>query len=274
MPETEVPLHTHACACLEVTFLGSGSSGNATLVRCGDEALLVDSGFTARETMRRLEQAGADHGVVRAIVVTHEHSDHISGIRVLASKLDVPVYATAGTRRAAPAGSLTDSVEALTPGEPVRIAGMEVLPFAVSHDAAEPVGFRITGSCGTSFGLVTDSGVMTPESLEALAECELLGIECNHDPDLLRNGPYPWFLKERIASSRGHLSNAAAMEAVETLAHDRLRAVFGVHISSKNNTHDLVAAELRAALVRLGLDAQGAPVRQDRCSAVASVRPR
>lgn len=257
-----------------MTFLGSGSSGNATLVRCGDEALLVDSGFTARETLRRLAEAGADHGAVRGILITHEHSDHISGVRVLAAKLDVPVYATKGTLRDAPAGSLTDNVEALTPGEPLRIAGMEVLPFSVSHDAAEPVGYRITGSCGTSFGLVTDSGVMTPEALEALRECELLGIECNHDPDLLRNGPYPWFLKERIASSRGHLSNAAAMAAIETLAHDRLRAVFGVHVSSKNNTHDLVAAELHAVLVRLGLDAVGAPVRQDRCSDAASMRPR
>ncbi len=274
MPSSDQPLHTHACACLEVTFLGSGSSGNATLVRCGDAAVLIDSGFSARETMRRLSEAGADHGEVRAILVTHEHSDHVSGIRVLAAKLDVPVYATRGTQRGAPAGALTRNTVTLTPGEPLAIAGMEVLPFSVSHDAVEPVGFRITGSCGTSFGLVTDSGVMTPEALEALNGCELLGIECNHDPDMLRNGPYPWFLKERIASSRGHLSNAAALDAIEVLAHDRLRAVFGVHISSKNNTHELVAEQLRATLTRLGLDAVGAPVLQDRCSDAASVRPR
>ncbi len=267
MPAADTQPHTHACACLEVTFLGSGSSGNATLVHCGEDSLLVDSGFSARETMRRLELAGADASRIRAILVTHEHTDHIAGVRVLAAKLDVPVYATAGTCAAAPTGALSVAPESLVPGQPQRIAGMEVLPFAVSHDAAEPVGFRITGACGTSFGLVTDSGVMTPEALEALAGCELLGIECNHDVEMLRTGPYPWFLKERIASPRGHLSNAAALAAIESLASDRLRAVFGVHVSSKNNTHDLVAEELRATLGRLGLEVVSEPVRQGDVSA-------
>lgn len=272
MPSTDKTPHTHAAACLEVTFLGSGSSGNATLVRHGQDALLIDTGFSARETMRRLADSETDPGTLRAILVTHEHSDHISGIRVLAAKLDIPVFATRGTIEDAPAGALSPNVEVMVPGEPVGIAGMEVLPFAVSHDAAEPVGFRITGQCGTSFGLVTDTGVMTPEALEALAGCVLLGIECNHDTEMLRTGPYPWFLKERIASSRGHLSNTAALAAVEALASDKLRAVFGVHISSKNNTHDLVAEELRATLTRLGLDVQGAPIRQDRCSESADGR--
>lgn len=254
------------CDCLEVVFLGSGSSGNATFVSCGNDAVLVDCGFSAREMLRRVEAAEADAARVRAILVTHEHTDHISGVRVLARTLGVPVYATRGTATGAPTGSLGPDVGRLVPGEPLRLGSLEVLPFDVSHDAAQPVGFRITGACGTALGLVTDTGHMTEAAFEALEGCELLGIECNHDVEMLRSGPYPWFLKERIASARGHLSNDDAMGAVERLASDRLRAVFGVHVSSKNNTHDIVAGALRHALDRIGLDVASMPVEQHTCS--------
>ncbi|MHB9004249.1 MAG: MBL fold metallo-hydrolase [Coriobacteriia bacterium] len=240
--------------CLEVAFLGSGSSGNATFVGCGSDAILIDCGFSTKETLRRLASNGCDAKSIRAILVTHEHSDHISGIRVTADKLGVPVYATRGTAGAAPAGSLGSHVERLTPGQAVRLGTLEVLPFDVSHDAAQPVGFRITGTCGTSLGLVTDTGHMTEAAFEALHDCELLGIECNHDVEMLRTGPYPWFLKQRIESPRGHLSNEDAISAIEQLASSRLRALFGVHVSAKNNTHRLVDEMLADAVSRIGLD--------------------
>lgn len=251
-----------ACDCLEVSFLGSGSSGNATFVSCGADAVLVDCGFSTKETLRRLEANGCEASSIRAILVTHEHSDHISGIRVMAKRLGMPVYATRGTFNAAPSGSFGPYIETLVPGEPVRIGNLEILPFDVSHDAAQPVGFRITGTCGSSLGLVTDTGHMTASSLEALRECELLGIECNHDVEMLRNGPYPWFLKERIASMRGHLSNEDAIVAIEQLASDRLVALFGVHVSSQNNTHQLVDTMLAQAILRVGLNVPTVAVAQ------------
>lgn len=260
------------CDCLEVAFLGSGSSGNATFVRCGADAVLIDCGFTTRETLRRLAENDCDATSIRAVLVTHEHSDHVSGIRVTASKLGVPVYATRGTAGAAPAGSLGAHVERLTPGEPMGVGTLEILPFDVSHDAAQPVGFRITGTCGTALGLVTDSGHMTGAAFEALHDCELLGIECNHDVEMLRTGPYPWFLKQRIASPRGHLSNEDAISAIEQLASNRLKAVFGVHVSSKNNTHRLVDELLTDAMVRIGLDVPTIAVAQHTWTAPARGR--
>lgn len=252
--------------CLEVAFLGSGSSGNATFVGCGSDAVLIDCGFTTRETLRRLASNGCEVSSIRAILVTHEHSDHISGIRVTANKLGLPVYATRGTAGAAPAGSLGPYVERLTPGEPIRLGALEILPFDVSHDAAQPVGFRITGTCGTSLGLMTDTGHVTDAAFEAMHDCELLGIECNHDVEMLQTGPYPWFLKQRIASQRGHLSNEDAISAIEQLASNRLRALFGVHVSSKNNTHRLVDEMLADVIARMGLDVPTAAVPQHTCT--------
>lgn len=261
-----MPHLAHPCAHLEVAFLGSGSSGNATFIASGDDALLIDAGFSARETLRRIAEAGADATHVRAILVTHEHTDHVSGVRVLAKRLDVPVYATSGTWSGIRQSHEIEDRHRIVPGEELRIGTLEVLAFRTSHDAAEPVGYRVTGSCGTSFGLMTDTGVATPEALEALAGCDLLGIETNHDERMLENGPYPYFLKQRIASDRGHLSNAAAMAALETLAHDGLRMVMGLHLSQENNAPTLVARTLEAALARIGVAAASGPVAQHVCT--------
>ena len=248
---------------LEVTFLGSGSSGNATIIAAGRDAAIVDCGFSAKETLRRAEDAGVDVTCVRAVLVTHEHTDHVSGVRVLAKRLGVPVYATAGTRRAAALDRHVAEVRTLVPGEPFTVGALEVIAFRTSHDAAEPVGYRLSSARGPAVGLATDTGEMTAEAFEALAGCELLALEFNHDEYMLANGPYPWFLKQRIASARGHLSNAAAVRALERLGSDRLRAVFGMHVSRTNNTHEMVAAELSTALARLDLAVDSAPVRQD-----------
>ena len=233
---------------LRVVFLGSGSGGNAVAVTDGSTTLLVDCGFSAREVARRMTVAGLDANSVATILLTHEHADHLRGVEVFARRHGCSVHATRGTRYEAGLDHLDSDVIALVPGEEVRVGSLAVLPFRASHDAAEPVGFRIETVSGERFGLATDTGVLTPEAREALAEVDLLGIESNHDLEMLENGPYPSFLKRRIRSVNGHLSNPDAADALESLASTRLRRVFALHRSDTNNTPILAKRALVARL--------------------------
>jgi phosphoribosyl 1,2-cyclic phosphodiesterase len=252
---------------LRVVFLGSGSGGNAVAVTDGSTTLLIDCGFSAREVARRMVLAGLDPARVSAILLTHEHSDHLRGVDVFSRRHECAVHATRGTRMAAGLDNRSDAdVRALVPGEPVRVGSLLVLPFRTSHDAAEPVGFRIETESGEAFGLATDTGVLTPEAVEALANVDLLGIESNHDLTMLDNGPYPSFLKRRIRSAQGHLSNPDAADALEALISPRLRRVFALHRSDTNNTASLarrvLIARLAALDARLPVDVapQGEPL--------------
>jgi phosphoribosyl 1,2-cyclic phosphodiesterase len=238
---------------LRVVFLGSGSAGNAVAVTDGLTVLLIDCGFSARETARRLRIAGLEAGAVDALLVTHEHSDHVRGLEVFARQNSCVVYATQGTRSAAGFDALPGEVVTLAPGEVVRVGTLSVLPFHTSHDAAEPVGYRVETGRGERFGLATDTGMLTEETAEALADVDLLGIESNHDPDMLTNGPYPHFLKQRIRSQQGHLSNPDAADALERLASDRLRRVFALHRSNTNNSPTLAKRALSARAASIGL---------------------
>ena len=241
---------------LRAVFLGSGSSGNATAVSDGRTTLLLDCGFSARECVRRLRDAGVDPESVAAVLVTHEHADHVRGAEVFVRRYSVPVYATRGTLRASGLERSLPDTRVVRGHEELRIGTMRVLPFRISHDAREPVGFRFESDAGARVGIATDTGEFTPESAEALMCCETLGIECNHDPALLENGPYPYFLKQRIGSSRGHLSNPDAAAAVLRVAGPQLRAVFALHVSRTNNT-----ATLATEAVHQRLSEEGLPVR-------------
>jgi phosphoribosyl 1,2-cyclic phosphodiesterase len=239
---------------LRAVFLGSGSAGNAVAVTDGATTLLVDCGFSARETARRLALVGLRAEEVAAILVTHEHSDHIRGVEVFQRRHGMAAVAcTLGTRRAAGFDALAGEVRTLTVGEIERFGTLTVVSFRTSHDAAEPVGYRIESDCGERLGLATDTGVLTAEAAEALADVEILGLESNHDLRMLENGPYPYYLKRRIRSEQGHLSNADACDALERLASPRLRRIIALHRSTTNNSASIVKRELAARMAAIGL---------------------
>ncbi|MBN2719695.1 MAG: MBL fold metallo-hydrolase [Proteobacteria bacterium] len=240
---------------VNICSLASGSKGNSLLVEGPEGALLVDAGLSARELMRRVCLVGMDPARIRGILVTHEHEDHIRGVRVLSRRLDLPVFTTSGTCAAAGL-SRECPVNAVTPGVDFHLAGFSISPFSIPHDAADPVGFVL--SMGSrKIGIATDLGYATSLVRKRLEGCDFLLIESNHDEKMLLEGPYPWFLKQRIRSRTGHLSNGASSGLLETLSHPGLRWVVLGHLSETNNTPDLA---LGTALGVLGGEGRGAKV--------------
>jgi phosphoribosyl 1,2-cyclic phosphodiesterase len=229
---------------MEVVVLASGSSGNALVVAHGDSVVLVDAGISALQVRTRMAAFGLDERMLTAIVVTHEHSDHCRGVDVLARRLELPVWATAGTWSRldvrAPAGGEVRS------GRSLRLGDLTFRPVATSHDAAEPVALVIENA-DHRIAVCTDTGVVTPLLEQRLADLDLLLLEANHDADILRHGPYPWVLKQRIASRLGHLGNHQTAEALVRLVCAQLQAVVGLHLSGENNCPTLVRETLRAA---------------------------
>lgn len=253
--------HTPRLRCI---VLGSGSAGNCTAVTDGETTVLIDCGLSARETSRRLGSAGIDAHSVSAVLITHEHSDHVRGLEVFCRRhaTSAVVWASHGTRRAAGLDDVVAEVVSLKPGDPVRIGELDVFGFRTSHDAAEPFGYRLSRG-DDAVGIATDTGVLTAETAEALAGCSVIALESNHDVEMLERGPYPAFLKRRILSRDGHLSNADAADALEKLASDELRHVFGMHRSRTNNTARLAGAALSARLSFIGLDVPVTVAAQD-----------
>jgi len=226
---------------VEVLVLASGSSGNAALVTSGKTSVLVDAGISARSLRSRLAEFGRRLEEVTAIVLTHEHSDHVRGLKVLLKRNPLPVFATAGTWsqldvRAAAGGELES-------GSELRVGGLTLQPVATSHDACEPVAVVIDDG-RRRVGLCTDTGVFTTLLAQRFAACELLLIEANHDADMLRHGPYPWPLKQRIASRHGHLANHQTAEALDGLGLLHTDAVVALHLSEHNNQPALVSEVL------------------------------
>ncbi|MHB1323306.1 MAG: MBL fold metallo-hydrolase [Coriobacteriia bacterium] len=230
---------------MRLIVLASGSSGNAALIESGGRAVLLDAGLSARETMRRIALAGAGDARIEAILLTHEHGDHVRGARVLARRLGVPVIGTSGTLHGA-ANCLLDVPELVTVGrrDEFSLAGMRITTFGTMHDACDPCGYSFKSRNGHRVGIATDTGVMATEVTEALSGCHAIGLESNHDERMLAAGPYPPFLKRRIAGERGHLSNAAAAEALASLRWKGLAHVFALHLSEQNNTPESALAAL------------------------------
>ncbi|MGB7932142.1 MAG: MBL fold metallo-hydrolase [Gammaproteobacteria bacterium] len=226
--------------------LGSGSRGNATLVESGSTLVMVDCGFSCRETERRMARLGYTAAQLAAILVTHEHGDHIRGVCALARQYDVPVWLSAGTqlmlRNDAPPESHRFDGQSV-----ICLGDLEIQPFTVPHDAREPCQF-VFADGRHRFGLLTDAGTITAHIRASLNGCNALMIECNHDPEMLARGPYSASLKARVGGPLGHLSNAQAAGLLESIDCSRLQHVVAAHLSDKNNHPELARAALASSL--------------------------
>ena len=231
---------------LQVSILASGSKGNSVYVEMDGVRLLVDAGISAARITKGLRARGIEPQSIDAVLVTHEHIDHVRGLKTLAKQYHLPILATRGTLAGIDGGAaFEDDMRSIS--DAFMIGNVTVQPFATSHDAAEPCGFRIEGShCCT---VATDLGVVTDTVQDAMEGADVLVLEANHDADLLRQGHYPWPLKRRILSNRGHLANGDAAWAL-TRMKKHPRKVYLAHLSEENNrpalardtVHDILAS--------------------------------
>lgn len=233
---------------MRFALLGSGSRGNATLVEDGKTCLLVDCGFSVREVERRMGRLGASPDRLSAILVTHEHHDHLAGVGPLARKYRIPVWLTAGTGKAGKKrlGELP-RLELINCHSEFAIDGLELRPFPVPHDAREPCQFVFSNG-DKRLGLLTDTGRSTQHIERQLDACDALILESNHDLQMLANGPYPPALQARVGGALGHLSNGQAAEILQRIDSGSLQHLVAAHLSEKNNRPELAVEALSEAL--------------------------
>ena len=251
---------------MRVCLLASGSKGNSILVESGQTRLLIDAGLSARELRKRLDAVGVEAESLDALLITHEHGDHVRGLGPLVRQLDLPVYLQTDL-----AGKLADvgkpgCVREFVDGEEFTLKDLTVRPFAITHDCLAPVGFTLNGEQG-KVGVATDLGVVTRLVTDCLQDCRALVLETNHDEELLRDGPYPWKLKQRVRGNHGHLSNNAGSELLKNLLWNGLETVFLGHLSETNNRPELavdaantVLQQQNVCAPRLLLGKQNLPV--------------
>jgi phosphoribosyl 1,2-cyclic phosphodiesterase len=228
--------------------LGSGSEGNGLLVEVDGTRILIDCGFGIRDAIARLARLAVEPESITAILVTHEHSDHIGGVAAFAAKYGTPVWLTFGTLSAVSERfARLPRVCGFDSHDSFAVDAIEVRPFPVPHDAREPVQF-VCSDGRWRLGVLTDLGVSTAHVEASLTGCDALVLECNHDLDMLANGDYPYPLKQRIAGKFGHLDNGSAAALLARLDNSRLKHLFAAHLSQQNNRRELATAALAGAI--------------------------
>jgi phosphoribosyl 1,2-cyclic phosphodiesterase len=235
---------------VRIACLGSGSRGNSVLIESGSTNVLVDAGFSGSELARRLSLLGRNPEQIDAVIVTHEHRDHTSGIGIAARRWGWPLIMTSGTADACH-GLLRgeETIERLPPESRFRLGGLEVHLVPTCHDAAEPVAVTVREvESGLLTGVATDLGRATAPVRAALSGCNYLILEANHDELRLREAPYPWSLKQRIGGSRGHLSNQLAGDLAQEVVHPELGGILLAHLSQECNSPALAAAAVKDSL--------------------------
>ena len=238
-----------------LTVLSSGSKGNSSVVVSSRTRLLVDCGLSCRELCRRMMLSGMAPESIDAILITHEHSDHVSGLYVMAKKFRLPVYISAPTHAAwrryfkdATGNKVNaERVEFFEPGRVFTVGDIEVMPFTIPHDAADPVGFTFKTE-GVKVGIATDLGYMPVSVKDHIKGCDALMIESNHDLEMLRQGPYPWSVKQRVLSRVGHLSNAALADFFTSDYDGGAAFLILAHLSEHNNHPEIARTVAEAAL--------------------------
>src|SRR5438445_9942112 len=240
---------------VSVSVLASGSRGNSAIIRSATTTILVDAGISCRETFKRMKAAGDDPHILSAILITHEHTDHVYGLAVLARKLNVPIFMTGATHQAW-ARAVRDSVgerpevaklELFSSGCRFQIGDIAVTPFTIPHDAADPVGFAFRSE-GIKVAIATDLGYIPPNVCDHLRGCDVLVIESNHDVEMLRGGPYPWSVKQRVMSRVGHLSNDTLADFFSTDYDGGAAFLVLAHLSEANNHPELARQPPERAL--------------------------
>lgn len=231
---------------LHLHILGSGSQGNCALVEGPCGLIMIDDGFSRREVLARMHELGLSEHDVRALVLTHEHTDHVSGLSVWYRAFPVELYASLGTPTTR---AYLDELPftQFVPGTTFDVAGVRLTTFSTSHDVVNPVGYRFECN-GDAIGYATDTGMLSTQARQALYDTRILALESNHDIPMLRCGSYPRALQDRIASDTGHLSNAQAGEAASALVSRRTEQVVAMHISQENNRPSLAVRALAQSL--------------------------
>jgi len=241
---------------MRVAVLGSGSSGNALVVESGTKRLMIDAGFSCREIEKRLAAIGIDGQDFDGLVVTHEHSDHTRGVSRFARRHRVPIFATEGTLSELEFDTEFLEVQVLSSGRAVQIGAFVIEPFAIPHDAREPIGVVVEDEAGNRLGLVADLGSRSQLAWARLTDLDFLVLESNHDLEMLRSGPYPWPLKQRVAGRHGHLSNREAAEGIAEIDTARLEWAVLYHLSRTNNLPGLALQAAGEALGKQGSSAR------------------
>lgn len=243
---------------MQLASLGSGSKGNATLLKVGNDHYLIDCGFSLSDLETRLNAKGISVAQLAGVFLTHEHGDHIRGLGALAQRYQLPIWATHGTARALKTSAA--KVRCFAPNTQLQLGGLVVDTVTVPHDSAEPCQYVFSFN-GLSIGVLTDLGSVTKRVTDAFTDCQVLMLECNHDEDMLRDGPYPRKLKRRVSGNYGHLSNRQAAHFLGQINRQRLQSVLLSHISEQNNTPELALGAVKAALA--GSDAIAEVVTQE-----------
>ncbi len=237
---------------MRVCLVASGSKGNAVYIESRESRILIDAGFAARELARRLALVGVEADSLDAVFISHEHGDHCRGLGPLARRYNLPVHMNPETLQALPALGKVPQLCEFDTGVPFACRDLRVETIPLTHDAARPVAYVIETTAG-KIGVATDLGIATRLVRDRLRGCRILVLEANHDEAMLRDGPYPWPLKQRIRSNHGHLSNLACADLLNDLLWDGLEVVFLAHLSETNNQPELAASIVREVLERQNL---------------------
>ena len=234
---------------LEICALASGSNGNCYYIGNEKDAVLIDVGISCKQILKRMAEKKLNPLKIKSVFISHEHSDHLRGARVLEKKLKVPVYLTAKTYLATYKNMQPAWPRFFEPGTSVAVGEFRIHPFLKNHDASEPCSFRVEYA-GKNVGVFTDVGESCDNVVAHLGLCDAVFLESNYDEEMLRSGSYPYYLKQRVASSHGHLSNVQALKLLEENAGIHLKCVFLSHLSAENNTPELALATLQPLTAR------------------------